>query len=621
MKDDADITFMGSSSFDQEVQKADFGLESMLDDEIMFVSRNEDEEADSDRELYVVDENEAIKVIDTLVSIANKEDTDTTISTTHDPTISYVFASSSAPNTSQRDALGALQQYKEIQITKVPGSDPLSHLPRRMDFLTTHVHNLGLSLLDKVADKMDSSVPRMMLDAFEKMMLELLSNTLKNILPHLLNDPVNKLMPKFDKRVKKTLKYEVLEVVLGPLYKEFNSLNKLEGQRFVILEKKLRNSIRNTIQKSILHSSVKLVEIVTQLVHIIDSVATPVNTATKREQGSQAQPDLGIETSQQNRGQVHSLYNFRDDPIPITKFSYRVNNVLKEATMRITRDNQLLNLKIYEKFILKMLGFSKWLELHALASKKQSASNEQLLKNLKAKFQWVATITGKIGILPESQLTAFELPTAKKKRKRRTEPIQEVFLEESIMVDGMQRKLVPLVRVVGSAGLVINEDESGFFVYNRSFDLVESVIAQEMYDKMIYVIKARDDVVEASKIIQENLDNLGSLELESEEMAKVDINTLIMEQYLALTCENQGPRVVRPKIGSNVNFEIKGTDNQEKDEKQSQNDKTGLGMEKTVKDKAKSKPESQSSQKVNRKVNWSKSKSTQVNPEAKVKEI
>ncbi|GJR17877.1 integrase, catalytic region, zinc finger, CCHC-type containing protein [Tanacetum coccineum] len=35
-----------------------------------------------------------------------------------------------------------------------------------------------------------------------------------------------------------------------------------------------------------------------------------------------------------------------------------------------------------------------------------------------------------------------------------------------------------------------------------------------------------------------------------------------------------------------------GTDNQEKDEKQSQNVKTGLGIEKTVKDKAKSKPES-----------------------------
>ncbi|GKF77756.1 hypothetical protein Tco_0230226, partial [Tanacetum coccineum] len=26
--------------------------------------------------------------------------------------------------------------------------------------------------------------------------------------------------------------------------------------------------------------------------------------------------------------------NFRDDPLPITKFSYRVNNSTKEATMR-----------------------------------------------------------------------------------------------------------------------------------------------------------------------------------------------------------------------------------------------------------------------------------------------
>ncbi|GJR57910.1 hypothetical protein Tco_1500072 [Tanacetum coccineum] len=62
---------------------------------------------------------------------------------------------------------------------------------------------------------------------------------------------------------------------------------------------------------------------------------------------------------------------------------------------------------------------------------------------------------------------------------------------------------------------------------------------------------------------------------------------------------------------------ISGTDNQEKDEKQSQNDKTGLGMEKTVKDKAKSKPESQSSQKVNRKVNGQ----SQSNPGAKFKNI
>ncbi|GJU58237.1 reverse transcriptase domain-containing protein [Tanacetum coccineum] len=48
---------------------------------------------------------------------------------------------------------------------------------------------------------------------------------------------------------------------------------------------------------------------------------------------------------------------------------------------------------------------------------------------------------------------------------------------------------------------------------------------------------------------------------------------------------------LREDTGNNLR-----TDNQEKNEKQSQNDKTGLGMEKTVKDKAKSKPENQSSQ-------------------------
>ncbi|GKA68287.1 hypothetical protein Tco_0768204 [Tanacetum coccineum] len=40
-------------------------------------------------------------------------------------------------------------------------------------------------------------------------------------------------------------------------------------------------------------------------------------------------------------------------------------------------------------------------------------------------------------------------------------------------------------------------------------------------------------------------------------MAGVDIDTLTMEQYLALPRENQAPGVVKPKIGGNVKFEIK----------------------------------------------------------------
>ncbi|GJU23236.1 hypothetical protein Tco_1252277 [Tanacetum coccineum] len=40
-------------------------------------------------------------------------------------------------------------------------------------------------------------------------------------------------------------------------------------------------------------------------------------------------------------------------------------------------------------------------------------------------------------------------------------------------------------------------------------------------------------------------------------MGEVDINTLTMEQYLALTRGNQAPGMVEPEIGGNVNFEIK----------------------------------------------------------------
>ncbi|GJS66569.1 hypothetical protein Tco_0681133 [Tanacetum coccineum] len=68
-------------------------------------------------------------------------------------------------------------------------------------------------------------------------------------------------------------------------------------------------------------------------------------------------------------------------------------------------------------------------------------------------------------------------------------------------------------------------------------------------------------------------------------------------------CEDSRACSIYMSFTSSASFWESRTDNQEKDEKQSQNDKTGLGMEKTVKDKAKSKPESSNQvQKVNRKV-------------------
>ncbi|GJR27140.1 hypothetical protein Tco_1103372 [Tanacetum coccineum] len=98
-------------------------------------------------------------------------------------------------------------------------------------------------------------------------------------------------------------------------------------------------------------------------------------------------------------GEYNNNITFRDDPFPITKFNYRVNNSTKEATMRITRNNQPLNLTIYENFMPKKLRFSKILEGSSQA--------------------------GKLGIPPPPELTTFELPLVEKrscrKRKRRVE--------------------------------------------------------------------------------------------------------------------------------------------------------------------------------------------------------
>ncbi|GKF28474.1 hypothetical protein Tco_0094816, partial [Tanacetum coccineum] len=184
-------------------------------------------------------------------------------------------------------------------------------------------------------------------------------------------------------------------------------------------------------------------------------------------------------------------------PQRITKFSYRVNNSTKEATMRIKRNNQPLNLTVYDKFMLKKLTFTKWLELHDLASKVKIKSNDQLLKNLKAKFHWVATQARKLGIPISPELTTFELPLVSKKRKRTAEIIKEGMSKTTLWLMGCIRENefhlanTPLLIRIQN---VIN---------------VNSETTKEMYNRMIYAIHGRDDVVEAKKIKQHNLDNLG----------------------------------------------------------------------------------------------------------------
>ncbi|GJZ38955.1 hypothetical protein Tco_0585518 [Tanacetum coccineum] len=196
---------------------------------------------------------------------------------------------------------------------------------------------------------------------------------------------------------------------------------------------------------------------------------------------------------------------YRADELPILKISYKIDRVAKDATMRIKRNNQPLTLIVYEKIVLKKLGFSEWIEVHALASKNKSNANDILLRNLKAKFEWIKTQAGKLDISPPPELSAFGLSAAEK-RKRSSEIIQEVFVKDNSVVDGMQRNLIAPPGV---------EEEEFHLATTAQLIILQNAIqrgspeAEEMFEKLKLTIEARNDVIEARKVVKDNLNGLG----------------------------------------------------------------------------------------------------------------
>ncbi|GJR08155.1 hypothetical protein Tco_0790807 [Tanacetum coccineum] len=162
--------------------------------------------------------------------------------------------------------------------------------------------------------------------------------------------------------------------------------------------------------------------------------------------------------------------SYRADPLPIIKISYVVNS-RKEATMKITRGDNPLNLIIHPNFRLKTLGISEWLEVYALASKKYGTSNNLLLQSLRAKFQRVINQAKRLGLPLPPKLATFGL-TAKEKKRKKTKFIKEMFVTEDVRVDRMNRNLIPPPGVVPIEGLAIKEPESGIFYMNRITDVV-----------------------------------------------------------------------------------------------------------------------------------------------------
>ncbi|GJU58297.1 retrovirus-related pol polyprotein from transposon TNT 1-94 [Tanacetum coccineum] len=188
----------------------------------------------------------------------------------------------------------------------------------------------------------------------------------------------------------------------------------------------------------------------------------------------------GVLSEEDNMAQLKEMA----DLLPIIKISYRVSSS-QDATMRITRDNDPLNI------MAKKLGVPPPLEL--------------------ANFGW----------------------SSKNKKRKRSEKLQEVFVKEDIVVDGMHRNLILPTGIIGRRGMIICEPKARIFYYNGNFDLAfqrESEFhlattpqlirlqpditrgapeAEDMYNLLSLTIKARNDAEEARKIVKDNLDGNG----------------------------------------------------------------------------------------------------------------
>ncbi|GJX83068.1 hypothetical protein Tco_0332549 [Tanacetum coccineum] len=276
-----------------------------------------------------------------------------------------------------------------------------------MDFLAAHVYNLGLSLPNKFADKMDSSVPRMMANPFEERMPKLLSDTLKNILPPLYKEfnDLNKLESQrkghsqtFDDDILKQVMLYMEEGGSAPCIPNLHHLTAAGGRPMTLEEAKLQ--MQETKRLADLQVKREKAEKKNRI------ILTSKKLTTQEEELAEIEAKHVLHMNKM-RDEYNLCSKFRDDALPITNFIYRINKSSKLATMRITRNNQPLNLKVFDRFVLKMLGFTEWLELHSMASKRKSTSNDQLLKNIRAKFQWVESTADKLMIPPPPQLTAL----------------------------------------------------------------------------------------------------------------------------------------------------------------------------------------------------------------------
>ncbi|GKA21605.1 hypothetical protein Tco_0701594 [Tanacetum coccineum] len=191
--DDAEIAFSRYSSFDQGMEEANSNLESMPDVEITSIFEGDNYESGSDQELSATNAKSA--------------------------------ATTSSPADIQALIAKVVWEKKNIPRVKIPNIQTLGAMRRRLDFLAAKVHNVSENLPNQLTKKFDSTasiVHKIVSEALVQQLPDLLTATIKSILPRALTKAVRETLHRFNRRIKNVIKDEMPAVLQESVLKPMN---------------------------------------------------------------------------------------------------------------------------------------------------------------------------------------------------------------------------------------------------------------------------------------------------------------------------------------------------------------------------------------------------------------
>ncbi|GJR52694.1 hypothetical protein Tco_1403215 [Tanacetum coccineum] len=361
--DDAQITFLGAESYDQikledDASDSDSGLRSMPDDDLVSLTGFETLEA------------------------------------------------------ANNDSQTGIADNFNASVDMPAQLDPLGHLHEELRTLNTKVDQLESSISKKVTDEIHSSVPYIVADALKANLLGLFLEALKNTLPQMIKDSIHhsiqesvkEKLPFFMHKSNKPYKISSLTLYSSQFKNKVRKWVKVVSDKLASVQSTMATNSQHVHDlKTMYKDMVSLLEAAEVLKKANaegdkwekNNPKTPTKENPDQNQGEQQSeeksseknvsddeppakklkfliPTSSIPSPTPLKARMLEEFNKciheRTNPLPITKISYRVNSS-KEASMMITRGNDPLNLTVYDKFRLRTLGFSEWLEVPALASK------------------------------------------------------------------------------------------------------------------------------------------------------------------------------------------------------------------------------------------------------------